>query len=174
MNEFTPNNFNNLTDFLPDFPNTVPQEPFEYLPPTPSKRRRIPNLPPQLLARRIYFDMQKATRDYGKLENLAPQQNKQNIRNLQNQMQILALTMLRVYNDLNGRNSLPFFTTNNPPLPNNYQRALQEMYNRVYHIHDLTLRLYNRVNNTSTAQTVLIVLLNLKSQLRQLNNLLTK
>ena len=163
----------NLATFLPDLPLTMPQENYEYQPPMPFRRKRIPNLSPQNLARRIYLDMQRATRDYGDLERLALQQDKRTISGLRGQMQILALTMLRIYNNLNGRSNIPFFSSNNMPLPNNYPRALQEMYSRVFHIHEMTLRLYNRVRNSETAQTILIVLLNLKSQLRTLNNLLS-
>ena len=163
----------NLANFLPNLPSSMPQETFDYQPPAPFRRRRIPNLSPKNLARRIYLDMQRATRDYGDLENLAPQQDKQTISGLRGQMQILALTMLRIYNDLNGRRNIPFFSSNNMPLPNNYPRALQEMYSRVFHIHELTLRLYNRVGDSQTSQTILIVLLNLKSQLRTLNNLMS-
>lgn len=179
MNENTQNPTNNsqtnqnLANFLPNMPSSMPQENFDYQPPAPFRRRRIPNLPPQNLARRIYLDMQRATRDYGDLEILAPEQDKQTINRLRGQMQILTLTMLRIYNNLNGRRNIPFFSSNNIRLPNNYPRALQEMYSRVFHIHEMTLRLYNRVDS-QTAQTVLIVLLNLKSQLRTLNNLISK
>ena len=176
MAENTQNNFQktpNILDYLPNFPNTMPQEEFDYQPPTPFRRMRIPNLTPQNLSRRIYLDMQRATKDYGYLETLAPQQNKQTINSLRGQMQILTLTMLRIYNHLNGRRNIPFFYANNSPLPNNYSRALREMYSRVFHIHELTLRLYNKVDS-QTAQTVLLVLLNLKSQLRELNKLLSQ
>lgn len=162
----------NLATYLPNMPQTMPQESFDYQPPAPFRRRHIPNLPPQNLARRIYLDMQHATMDYRTLENIAPNQDKQTISSLRGQMQILALTMLRVYNELNRRNNIPFFSRNKLPLPNNYTDALSEMYSRVFYIHETTLRLYNRLQDAQQSQTVLIVLLNLKSQLRTLNTLL--
>lgn len=164
----------NLATYLPNLPASMPQESFDYQPPAPFRRRRIPILPPQLLSRRIYLEMQRATRDYADLETIAPQQDKQTISSLKSQMQILALTMLRIYNELSGRRNIPFFASNNMSLPNNYLRALQEMYSRVFHIHELTLRLFNRVGSAQISQTILIVLLNLKSQLNTLNNLIEK
>ena len=162
---------NNLTNYLPNLPQTMPQMPFDFVPPLPQRRFRIPVLNNRILARRIYLEMVRATKDYGDLEAIAPQDDTRTINNLKNQMQILSLSMLNIYSNLNNRNSIPFFLSNNPPLPNDYARALREMYNRVYHIYELTLRLYNNVFDQQTAQTLLIIILNLKSQLNTLNNL---
>lgn len=162
----------NLFNFLPNFPQSLPQEPFDFMPPPPNQRYRMPMLSPSRLSRRIYIEMTRAVKDYGDLENLAPAQDKQSINQLKSQMQILSLAMLNVHQNLAGRNSHPFYASNRARLPRNYGRALAEMYNRVYYIMELTARLYTITQNTSQAQTILIILLNLKSQLRTLNNLL--
>lgn len=163
---------NNISSYLPSLPFSMPQEPFDYNPPLPRRRFRLPVLSQKHLARRIYNQMVFATRDYGDLERLASMQDKNKINALQNQMQILSLVMLRIYRDISGRNTVPFVSARQSNLPNNYNRALQEMYDRVYYILELTIRLFNQTQNQSTYQSLLITILNLKSQLKQLSQLI--
>lgn len=164
-------NGSNFASFLPNLPNTLPQDNFEFIPPPPQRRFPVPNLNSRGLSRRIYLEMLRAIKDYGDLEILAPEQDKQTISSLKSQMEVLSLAMLNVYQSLNGRPAIPFFMNHRVPLPRDYPRALVEMYSRVYHIHNLTLRLFNQVSGSSISNTVLIILLNLKSQLRTLSGL---
>lgn len=164
-------NENNFATYLPNLPTTLPQEAFEFVPEAPRRRFPLPNLNSRGLARRIYLEMLRAIRDYRDLEMRAPESDRQTISSLKSQMQVLSIAMLNVYQSLNGRPSVPFFMSNRTPLSRDYQRALLEMYSRVYHIHQLTLRLFNQTTDSSVSNTILIVLLNLKSQLRTLRGL---
>lgn len=160
-----------LLSFLPNMPNSMPQEEYDYTPPLPRRKFFLPIVNPVNLARRIYLNMLRAIKDYGDLENIAPDANKPAIRNLQSQMQILSLSMLNIYQNLNGRPRVPFYMSQYKMLSANYNIALQEMYDRVYLIYAMVLKLFRDNPNESLNNTLLVILSNLKSQLRTLNGL---
>lgn len=161
----------NLFDTLfGDYPRNLPTEPMDFKPPAPRKNYHFVILNTSHLAKRIYLEMMRAVSAYGQLLQIAPQQDKKTIENLQNQMEILSVAMLNIYGKLGERQSVPFMTSYRLPLSKNYDVALQEMYDRVFHIHELVIRLLARTGDQFRS-TLIIILTNLKSQLRTLNGL---
>lgn len=156
---------------LPNMPKKLPTETYEFMPPPPNKRYFIPALSTRLLARKIYLEMLKAIRSYGELENIAPIENKNTISNLKNQMEILSLAMLNIYGRLSDKNKVPFFLGGGTNLSKTYNKALQQTYDLVYHIHNLVFKLLSKDVNEQIKSTLIIVYTNLKSQLKTLISL---
>lgn len=156
---------------LPNMPKSLPTVDVEFVPTEPNRRFFVPNLSTRLLTRRIYLEMLKAIRSYGELERIAPENDKQTITNLKNQMEILSLAMLNIYGRITERNKVPFFSGGGTNLSRDYNKALQQIYDKVYHIHNLTSRLINQTSDAQIKSTLLIVFANLKSQLQTLEAL---
>ena len=168
-------NENSIFEVLyPNYLNGLPLADFDLELTKPKKRLFVPNLSCKLLARRIYIEMLKAIRSYGKLERIAPNENKSQISNLKNQMEILSLAMLNIYGKLADKNKVPFFAGGGTNISNNYQKALLEMYDKIYHIHNLVFALWQKCEDDQIKRTLLIVYTNLKSQLSELNNLASR
>jgi hypothetical protein len=102
-------NENSFAVLLPNLPQILPQEPFEFQPPLPTRRFAMPMLSGKNLAKKIYVEMLRAIKDYGELEALAPQQDKKTISSLKSQMQILSLAMLNVYQAIFWQFAYPTF-----------------------------------------------------------------
>ena len=160
--------FENL---LPNMPKSLPTESYEFEPALPNRKFFTPILSTKMLARRIYIEMLKAIRNYGELEEIAPINDKNTITNLKNQMEILSLAMLNIYGRMSDKNKVPFFAGGGTKLSREYKRALQQMYDKVYHIHNLVLRLIGKNNDEQIRSTLVIIFTNLKSQLRTLEGL---
>jgi hypothetical protein len=156
---------------LPNMPRSLPTLDVEFVPTEPSRRFFTANLNSRLLTRRIYIEMLRAIRMYGELERIAPNEDKESITNLKNQMEILSLAMLNIYGRITDRNKVPFFSGGGTKLSRDYQRALQQMYDKVWHIHNLTQRLINQTSDAQIRSTLLIIYTNLKSQLQTIENL---
>lgn len=154
-----------------EFPRNFPREDDGFVPPLPPKRYHSMVLNTQHLTKRIYLEMQRAIRNYDELENIAPQNAKSTINNLKDQMEIVSVAILNIYRNNYPNSRLPVFNTFRTRLSTNYQTALGQMYNRVYHIFELTNKLLLKTNNSSQRTTLVIVIANLKSQLNTLNNL---
>ena len=152
------------------FPDNFPKEP-EFAPPYPQKKYHSFVISYEHLTKRIYLEMLRAIREYDKLENIAPAQDKNLINNLKNQMEILSIAILNIYKNNYPKSKLPIFSVTRTSISNNYQTALKQMYNRVYHILELTNKLYIKTLDNTTKSTLLIVIANLKSQLKKLNEL---
>ena len=162
---------NNLSTLFPLFSENLPVENYEFAPPPPRKRFFVPKLSFRLLTRRIYLEMLKAIRGYGELEAIAPNTDKEVIKNLRNQMEILSLAMLNIYGQTAEHNKVPFFAGGGINLSREYQTALGQMYDRVFHIHNLVFELIGKSPSTEISNALIIVYTNLKSQLRTLNEL---
>lgn len=157
---------------LPNMPKNLPTLEFEFVPIEPKKRYFTPELNNRLLTRRIYIEMLKAIKMYGKLENITPQSDLSTITSLKNQMEILSLAMLNIYGRTAQNNKVPFFTSGGSNISRNYKKALQQMYDKVYHIHNLVFRLLNKTTDNQIKSTLIIVYTNLKSQLQTLQTLI--
>ena len=163
---------NNLTTLLPIFSQNLPVEDFDFAPRPPHKRFYLPKLSARLLTRRIYLEMLKVIRAYGELEALArANEDKDTIRNLRNQMEILSIAILNIYGQTAERNKVPFFLGGGINLSRNYQTALDQMYDKVFHIHNMVFDLIGKSPNQQFANTLIVVYTNLKSQLRTLDKL---
>lgn len=154
-----------------EFPQNFPREDDGFVPPFPQKRYHSMVLNTQHLTKRIYLEMLRAIRNYDELESTAPQEDKNAINNLKDQMEILSLAILNIYKTNYPKSKLPIFNTFRTRLSTNYQIALKEMYTRVYHILELTNKLLLKTNNANQRSTLIVVIANLKSQLNTLNNL---
>ena len=163
-------NTNLFDQLFADYPKNLPTEPFDFNPPNPRRVYHSMILSTSHLAKRIYLEMLRAINAYGQLLKIAPEQDKKTIENLQTQMEILSVAMLNIYGKLGQRQPVPFMNANRPPLSKNYKIALQEMYDRVYHIHSLVLRLLDRTGE-EFRPTLIIILTNLKSQLKTIKQL---
>lgn len=166
----TPTGTEIVDNFLPNSARNLPMENMDFLPTNPQKFYHSFILNDRHLVKRIYLEMLRAIYDYERLKDIAPASNKTAIDALQNQMQILSVTMLNIYRQIDGRGRMPIITNRRTQLSSNYQTALSQMYNRVFHIHELTVRLLARTGN-QFRNTLIIVIANLKSQLRNLENL---
>ena len=162
-----------LSNLLSNMPSTLPTLEYDYAPPAPQKRYFVPALSNRLLARRIYIEMLKAIRGYGELERIAPPENQPTILNLRNQMEILSLAMLNIYGKITDRNRVPFFNGGGISLSKDYNKALFQMYDRVYHIHNLVFSLITKTTDQQIKTTLIIIYTNLKSQLQTLFDLRT-
>lgn len=174
----TPNNRNNSANnsinlLLPNLPQDLPRESSNFVPPNPTRRYPFPLSRPEILSKRIYMEMIRAIKAYSELSSIAPSGDVATINSLKSQMQILSLSMLNIYQQLSRRKTVPFYLSHKIKLNSNYSVALQEMYNRVYHIYALTMRLYNITIGSNISTTLLIIIGNLSSQLRTINNLRT-
>lgn len=158
-------------NLMPNLSRTLPREELSFVPKPPNKVYHSFILNIQHLTKRIYLEMLRAIRDYDKLENIAPEEDKNRINNLKNQMEILSVAILNIYRQTNSKARLPLITSSRTPLSNNYETALRQLYDRVYHIHELTVRLFAKNNDNQIRTTLIIVLTNLKSQLRTLDEL---
>ena len=156
---------------LPNMPRNLPTEPYDFEPSPPRKKFFVPTLSTKMLTRRIYLEMLKAIRGYGELERIAPENDKNEISNLKNQMEILSLAMLNLYGQITERNKVPFFVGGGTNLSKDYNKALFEMYDKVWHIHNLIFRLITKTTDEKAKSTLVIIYTNLKSQLRNLENL---
>ena len=162
---------NNLSTLFPLFAENLPVENYEFAPPPPRRNFFVPRLSFKLLTRRTYLEMLKAIRGYGELEAIAPNSDKETIRNLRNQMEILSLAMLNIYGQITEHNKVPFFAGGGTNLSKNYQTALGEMYDRVFHIHNLVFELTSKSPSTEISNALIVVYTNLKSQLKTLDEL---
>ncbi len=165
--EQTENIFENL---LPNMPRNLPTEDINFNPTPPKKVYSSTILSTQHLTKRIYLEMLRAITSYAELEDIAPESDRQTITNLKNQMEILSLAILNIYGKMSRRAKVPYFSNGRTPLSRNYQTALQQMYDRVYHIHSLVFKLIAR-SGDEFRSTLIIVLTNLKSQLKTLEGL---
>ena len=154
-----------------EFPQNFPQQNDNFVPAFPQKRYHSMFLSTQHLTKRIYLEMMRAIKNYDELENIAPQEDKNTINNLKDQMEILSIAILNIYKTNYPKSRLPIFNTFRTRLSPNYQTALNQMYNRVYHILELVNKLLLRTSNANQRSTLIIVVANLKSQLNTLNNL---
>lgn len=157
---------------LPNLPNNLPQEPYEFEPPLPSRNFFVPVFSPKLLARRIYNDMLSVIRDYGMLIAICGPENRSTLESLKSQMQILSIAMLNIYQNISGPSRIPFLSSSKPQIPKDCKKALQLVYDRVYAIHRLVLRLFTQNLDQQSTATLLVVLSNLKSQLKTLDKLI--
>ena len=155
---------------LPNMP-ALPTLEFEFVPVEPKKRYFTPKLNNKLLTRKIYIEMLKAIKMYGELENIAPQSDIAQITNLKNQMEILSLAMLNIYGRTAQNGKVPFFTSG-ANISRNYKKALQQIYDKVHHLHSLVFRLINKTTDNQIKSTLIIVYTNLKSQLQSLQTLI--
>ena len=154
-----------------EFPQNFPQQNDNFVPAFPQKRYHSMFLSTQHLTKRIYLEMQRAIKNYDELENIAPQEDKNTINNLKDQMEILSIAILNVYKTNYPKSRLPIFNTFRMRLSDDYKTALNQMYNRVYHILELTNKLLLKTSNANQRSTLIIVIANLKSQLNTLDNL---
>ena len=162
-----------VSNLLSSMPSTLPTLEYNFEPPAPNKRYFVPTLSNRLLTRKIYIEMLKTIRAYGELEKIAPQEDKQTILNLRNQMEILSLAMLNIYGKTTERNRVPFFSGGGINLSRDYNKALFQMYDRVYHIHNLVLSIITKTTDNNIKTTLIIIYTNLKSQLQTLFDLRT-
>ena len=162
---------NNIFDLMPILSQSLPVENFDFSPPPPRQKFFVPQLNDRLLIRKIYIEMLRAIRGYGELEAIAPQDDKQTILNLRNQMEVLSLAMLNLYGRQTQKNNVPFFSGGGINLSRNYQVALQKMYDKVFHIHNLVFHLIGKTTNNQDNMALIIVYTNLKSQLKTLADL---
>ncbi|MBR4124474.1 MAG: hypothetical protein IKR12_02775 [Clostridia bacterium] len=154
-----------------EFPQNFPQQNDNFVPAFPQKRYHSMLLSTQHLTKRIYLEMQRTIKNYDELENIAPQEDKNTINNLKDQMEILSIAILNIYKTNYPKSRLPIFNTFRIRLSDDYKTALNQMYNRVYHILELANKLLLKTNNANQRSTLIIVVANLKSQLNTLNNL---
>lgn len=159
-------------NIIPALPDYIPIEP-DYTPVNPSRSFNNPTLRPAQLSRRIYLDMRRAIQTYSQLIVIAPQGDRNTIQSLRSQMEIISVSMFYIYQNLSGATFPPRVFNHNPPLPRNYPLALQITYDRVYNIYLQTLTLLTLTQGSSNQTTLLIILNNLRSQLRTLQSLMT-
>lgn len=155
---------------LANLQRNLPVEPYDFIPNPPRRVLHSVILSTAHLARRIYLEMLRAISAYGELEDIATDADKQEINNLQNQMQILSISMLGIYRSIARNPRAPLLTSRRTALSRDYQTAIQQMYDRVHHIHNLVGRLLLRTDDQFRA-TLIIIFTNLKSQLRTLDAL---
>ena len=160
-----------LDENFTEFPQNFPQQNDNFVPAFPQKRYHSMFLSTQHLTKRIYLEMQRAIKNYDELENIAPQEDKNTINNLKDQMEILSIAILNIYKTNYPKSRLPIFNTFRIRLSDDYKTALNQMYNRVYHILELANKLLLKTNNANQRTKLIIVVANLKSQLNILNNL---
>ncbi len=162
--------FENL---YPEFKTNLPMESFDFEPKQPTKLYSFFCVSKQHLAKRIYLEMLRAITNYGQLISVANEQDKNTIENLKNQMEILSLAMLNLYGKMFSNSAVPFLTMHRTKLSKDYLTALKQMYNRVYHIHNLVFKLLSKTDEQYRS-TLIIIFTNLKSQLKNLDNLIIK
>lgn len=167
-NQNTEENFDGQ---LTEFPRSFPQEAEGFAPLLPQKKYHSMILNTQHLTKRIYLEMLRAIRNYDELENISPQEDKNTINNLKDQMEIVSVAILNIYKNNYPNSRLPVFNSFRTRLSADYRTALTQMYNRVYHIFELTNKLLIRTNISSQRTTLIIIIANLKSQLNTLNSL---
>lgn len=157
---------------IPAMPDYVPLEP-DFQPPNPTKVFRVGNIGTSALSRRIYLDMRRAIQTYSQLILLAPSQDIQTIVSLRSQMNLLSISMLSIYQTLSNSQNVPRLISWWTPVPKNYVYALQTTYNRVFSIYLQCLNLFNQTAGTSITPSLLIIINNLKSQLKIIQSLQT-
>ena len=158
---------------IPAMPDYIPLEP-NYKPLNPTRVFPVKNLGTAGLSRKIYLDMLRMVQTYSQLLLLAPPTDTVTINSLRLQMNLLSISMLNIYQTLSQTQNVPRLISWWTPLPNNYASALQIAYNRVFNIYLQTLTLFNQTatfgSNVST--TLIIIINNLKNQLKVLQNLI--
>lgn len=160
-----------ISNLLSNLPSTLPTLEYDFNPPIPRRKYFVPTLSNRLLTRRIYLEMLKVIRAYGELERIAPVEDQPTIQNLRNQMEILSLAMLNIYGKTTDSNRVPFFAGGGINLSKDYNKALFQIYDRVYHIHNLVFSLIAKTTDDSIKSTLVIIYTNLKSQLQTLFDL---
>lgn len=161
----------NYADETAIFDNNLPLL-RDYNPPTPLNFQNFYISNPCNLTRRIYLHMLGAVDTYTNLLTLAPESDRQTIRNLRNQMQILSVSILNIGFNMNYCTLIPFRNGSNSRLPQNYAQALTTTYSRVYTIFYECLLLLDIMGTNTNQTTLLVIINNLRSQLQTINQLI--
>ena len=175
MNDVILNDISNSYQrLLPNLPQNLPQEPYDFEPKIPHKHYNIPKISARATAKKIYVLMLNAIKLYSKLLRITPSESRKTIDSLKSQMEILSVSMLNIYQNIAGVSKIPFYAHKKSKIPRTYIHAISKIYDNVYYIHQLVLRLFAQNVDTQTSAMLLIVLTNLKSQLKTLDSLKSK
>lgn len=156
---------------LPNLPNNLPQEPYDFEPKLPNREFFVPFFSTRALAKKIYNDMLSASRDYARLISVCPKIDKDAVESLKSQMQILSIAMLNIYQNIAKSSKLPTANSAKPQIANDCKKALQLVYDRVYALHKLATKLFVQKLDEQSSAMLLVVISNLKSQLKTLEKL---